>query len=137
MPLDAVRDGLIAVQGQLIVLLARRNAELEARGGELEDRLGELERAVSRNSGNSGMPPSADDLPGKKAPEPKPERGGKRKQGKQPGAPGAYLAWNGEPDEKKDLFPEGACSCGRDLAAADDPGGTASYQGMDHPVVTA
>jgi transposase len=137
MPLDAVRDGLIAVQGQLIVLLARRNAELEARVGELEDRLAKLERAVSRNSGNSGMPPSADDLPGKKAPEPKPKRGGKRKQGKQPGAPGAYLAWNGEPDEKKDLFPEGACSCGRDLADADDPGVTASYQVMDTPVVTA
>ncbi len=33
------------------------------------------------------MPPSADDLPGKTAPAPKPKRGGKRRQGKQPGAP--------------------------------------------------
>jgi hypothetical protein len=74
---------------QLIVLLVQRNAGLEARVGELEER---LERAVSRNSGNSGMAPSSDDLPGKKAPEPKPERPGKKKQGKQPGAPGAHLA---------------------------------------------
>jgi hypothetical protein len=77
MPLDAARDGLIAVQGQLIAVLAARNADLEAqnagleaRVAELEERLARLERAVSRNSGNSGMPPSADDLPGKTPPAP-------------------------------------------------------------------
>lgn len=49
------------------------------------ERLAKVERAVSRNSGKSSMPPSADDLPGRTAPETKPGRGnGKKKQGKQP-----------------------------------------------------
>jgi BMFP domain-containing protein YqiC len=39
MPLDAARDGLIAVRGQLIMLLAQRNSALEARVSEMEDRL--------------------------------------------------------------------------------------------------
>jgi hypothetical protein len=42
-----------------------------------------------RLSGNSSMPPSADDLPGRTGPGP----------GKQPGAPGAHLAWRADPDE--------------------------------------
>jgi transposase len=118
--------------------MAPRNAELGARVADLEERLARLERAVSRNSGNSSMPPSADDLPGKTAPGPKPGRGnGKRRQGKQPGAPGAYLAWSESPDKKEPLFPQGACACGRDLAEAGDLGVAASHQLMDTPVVTA
>ena len=71
----------------------------------MEDRLA---RTVSRNSGNTSMPPSADDLPGKTAPEPGLKRGdGKRRQGKQRRAPGAHLAWNENPDTKSDLFPQG------------------------------
>ena len=50
MPLNAARDALISVQGQLIAVLAARNAELEARVAGLEERLVRLERAVSRNS---------------------------------------------------------------------------------------
>jgi transposase len=138
MPLDAARDGLIAVRGQLIMLLAQRNSALEARVSEMEDRLARLERAVSRNSGNSSMPPSADDLPGKTAPEPRLKRGdGKRRPGKQRGAPGAHLAWNENPDVKRDLFPQGACGCGRDLKDAEDLGVAASHQVIDTPVVTA
>src|SRR5215471_6238854 len=77
-PLDAARDALIALQAQLIVVLAVRISELG-------DRLARLERAVSRNSGNSSMPPSADDLPGKTPPPPrKPCGNGKKRQGKQP-----------------------------------------------------
>ena len=60
MPLDAARDGLIAVQGQVIGVLAVHNAELaervaqlETANAELAERLASLERAVSRNSGNS------------------------------------------------------------------------------------
>jgi len=49
-PLDAARDALIAMQGQLIALLAARNAALQRRVGELEERLARLERAASRNS---------------------------------------------------------------------------------------
>jgi len=33
--------------------------------------------------------------------------GGKRKPGKQPLAPGAYLACNDHPDTAQDMFPEG------------------------------
>jgi BMFP domain-containing protein YqiC len=74
MPLDVARDALIALQGQLTVVLAARNAELETRVADLEERLARLERAVSRNSGNSSMPPSADDLPGRTPPR---QRGGR------------------------------------------------------------
>jgi hypothetical protein len=143
MPLDAARDELIVVQGHLIVMLARRNAELEDRTAELETKVSEmegrlerLERALSRNSGNSSLPPSSDDQPGKKQPAPRPERGsGKRKPGGQSGAPGSHLAWSEAPDEKRDLFPAGAC--GRDLADADGLGVAASRQVIDTPVVTA
>jgi len=122
----------------LIEILEKRNSELTARVTDLSERLAKLERAVSRNSGNSGMPPSADDLPGRKAPAPKPGRGGgKKKQGKQPGAPGAHLAWSQDPDKTEPLFPQGSCSCGRDLADADDLGVVASHQLMDTPAVTA
>jgi len=122
----------------LIEILEKRNAELTAQVTDLSERLAKLERVVSRNSGNSGMPPSADDLPGKTPPAPRPKRGdGKRKQGKQPGAPGAHLAWSQDPDDTKPLFPQGACSCGRDLADADDLGVVASHQLMDTPAVTA
>jgi hypothetical protein len=43
-------------------------ADLRARTKELEERVARLERLISRNSGNSSMPPSSDDLPGKKPP---------------------------------------------------------------------
>jgi len=122
----------------LIEILETRNAELTAQVTDLSERLARLERAVSRNSGNSGMPPSADDLPGKVPPAPRPKRGdGKRKQGKQVGAPGAHLAWSQDPDDTKPLFPQGECACGRDLADADDLGVVASHQLMDTPAVTA
>jgi transposase len=139
---DAVPDGDLAVvaelQGMLIEILETRNAELTAQVTDLSERLARLERAVSRNSGNSGMPPSADDLPGKTPPAPKPKRGtGKKRQGKQRGAPGAHLAWSGDPDDTKPLFPQGECACGRDLADADDLGVVASHQLVDTPAVTA
>jgi len=38
-PLDAARDALIALQGQLIAMLAVQNAALTERVGELEERL--------------------------------------------------------------------------------------------------
>jgi transposase len=129
---------LAGVQGVLIEILEKRNAELSAQVADLTERLEKLERQVSRNSGNSGMPPSADDLPGKVAPEPKPGRGdGKRRQGKQRGAPGAHLAWSESPGNTEPLFPQGACACGRDLGEADDLGVAASHQVIDTPAVTA
>jgi len=56
------------------------------------------------------MPPGTDDLPGKTPPQRRARQGGiKRKPGKQPGAPGAFLAWNEHPDKTEDVFPEGIC----------------------------
>jgi Family of unknown function (DUF6444) len=89
-PLDDELAVSAEVQGVLIGVLEARNGELAGRAAELKERLARLERAVSQNSGNSSMPPSADDLPGKTAPQPRPPRGnGKKRQGKQRGAPGA------------------------------------------------
>jgi hypothetical protein len=129
---------LAEVAGVVVEILEARNAELAAQVAGLEERLAKLERAMSRNSGNSGMPPSADDLPGKAPPAPKARlESGKRGQGKQRGAPGAHLAWSEGPDRTEPLFPEGACGCGRDLADAADLGIVASHQLIDTPVVTA
>ncbi len=133
------------LQELLIGVLESRNADLETRNGqlagrvtELEERLARLERLLSRNSGNSGMPPSADDLPGKTLPAPKPKRGnGRKNQGRQRGAPGAHLAWSENPGKREPLFPQGPCACGRDLADAADLGVSASHQVIDTPVVTA
>jgi hypothetical protein len=72
---DAARDALIASQGQLIAMLAMQNAALAGRAGELEERLARLERATSRNSGNSSLPPSLDDQPGRTPPPGKPQPG--------------------------------------------------------------
>jgi transposase len=101
-------------------------------------KLARLEHLLSRNSGNSSSPPSKDDEPGKTAPpEKKRRRGGPaRSKGKQPGAPGANLAWTDTPDERTDRFPEGTCECGHDLGAATDLGVVDRYQQHEIPQVT-
>ena len=110
----------------------------DAKIAELEERIAWLERLISRNSGNSSMSPSTDDLPGKKPPERRTRQGGmKRKPGKQPGAPGAFLAWNEHPDKTEDVFPEGICPCGADLADARDLGVKYSHQVTDLPEARA
>jgi transposase len=126
----AARDAVIAEQGQAI-------GELRADVMTLAEEVRELHRRLGRNSGNSSMPPSSDDLPGR-AP-PKRERRGKgsgRSRGKQPGAPGAPVTW-AEPDEVIDHRPAGACGCGTDLAGAADLGVARSYQQLEVPLVTA
>jgi hypothetical protein len=123
---------LVASQARVIEEQARTVERLTARVAELERRLG-------RNSGNSSMPPSTDDLPGHTPPADKPRvgKGPKRKQGKQRGAPGANLAWSDIPDQRLDHFPTGSCGCGADLAAATDVGVAASHQEHDIPQVSA
>jgi transposase len=118
--------------------LLRALAERDRLIGDLREQVARLERLVSRNSGNSSMPPSTDDLPGKKPPERKARRGGGgRKPGKQPGAPGAYLAWSEHPDKTVDVFPGGACECGLGLAGAPDLGVAYSHQVTDLPEARA
>ena len=60
-----------------------------------------------------------------------------RKPGKQPGAPGSHLSWSASPDDTVPHFPQGACACGADLAAAADLGVAASHQVVDVPLGTA
>lgn len=83
------------------------------------------------------MPPSTDDLPGKKPPERKPRRGSGGRPGKQRGAPGAHLAWSDEPDKTVDVFPAGRCDCGADLAGGADLGVRYSHQVTDLPEARA
>ena len=117
--------------------LKAENAGLRAQITELAERVARLERLISRNSGNSSMPPSTDDLPGKKPPERKPRRGSGGRPGKQRGAPGAHLAWSDEPDQTVDVFPAGRCDCGADLAGGADLGVRYSHQVTDLPEARA
>jgi transposase len=55
-------------RGELLALVGAQARELEglqAENARLRERLDRLERLLSRNSGNSSMPPSMDDLPGR------------------------------------------------------------------------
>jgi hypothetical protein len=102
---------------------------------ELRERVARLERALSRNSGNSSMPPSGDDVPGRKPPRQQrraADCAAKRKRGKQPGAPGSAMSW-AEPDETRDHYPHGACEWGADLAGAQDLGVVRSFQQLEIP----
>jgi transposase len=113
-------------------------AEQAAAIGDLLARVERLERLVSRNSGNSSLPPSADDLPGRRPPAGRAARkGGKRKPGKQPGAPGSHLAWSQEPDDTVLHFPDGTCACGAALSGAADLGVAASHQQVEIPLAAA
>ena len=92
------RDALIQEQAKRLreqerrlAAQAEQIAALEAMGADLRDRLATAEPAGSRNSGNPSMPPSSDDLPGRR-PSRKhrrtSERAEKKKRGKQPARPG-------------------------------------------------
>lgn|GEM_PF-6572308 len=67
LPPEDPRDGLIREQAGQIEALTALVAELR---GQLDAAL----RAAARNSGNSSMPPSADDLPGRRPPARKERR---------------------------------------------------------------
>jgi hypothetical protein len=127
-------------RGQLLVLIgeqAKQIAALRAMNEQLATKLARVEHLLSRNSGNSSMPPSRDDDPGKTPPPARKRRGGpKRPKGKQPGAPGANLAWVDRPDDQQDRFPQGWCECGHDLAEATDLGVVDRYQQHEIPQVS-
>jgi len=128
------REELLA----LVTAQAQMIKQLQAQAVSLTARVAELERRLGRNSGNSSMPPSTDDLPGRTPPADKPASGGgKRKRGKQPGAPGMHLAWRPEPDETVPHFPQGACGCGADLADGADLGVARSHQQHEIPQMSA
>jgi len=129
----AARDVLIAEQARLLEEQARAIEELRADVVALAAEV----RNLRRNSGNSSMAPSADDLPGRTAPEPKPGRVRGRKPGGQPGSKGSHLEWRASPDDTVPHYPDGACTCGADLSGAADLGVAASHQVIDIPLATA
>ena len=130
----------IGEQERRLTAQAEQIAALEAMIADLRERLEAAERAGSRNGGNSLMPPSTDDLPGRTPPRRQrraAERAeNKRKRGKQPGSPGASMTWE-IPDRTEDHHPEGSCSCGRDLADAEGRGVTRSFQQEEIPAAPA
>ena len=125
---DLSRDELIA----LVRSQADRIAELAAANETLAAKVAKLEHLFSRNSDNSSNPPSQDQGPGKTPPA-KPRREPRRGKGKQKGAPGSRLAWREQPDDQRDRFPEGLCSCGQDLGDAADLGVVDRYQETEIP----
>ena len=133
----AARDERISEQRELIGELQDAVGVQADQVAALREQVARLERLISRNSGNSSMPPSADDQPGKKPPAPKERQQKGRRPGKQPGAPGAHLAWNDDPDDTMPVFPQGACACGKDLSGARDLGTRYSHQVIDLPEARA
>jgi len=88
------------------------------------------------------MPPSSDDLPGRKPPRKQRSCRGaggsrRRSRGKQPGSPGAADAVGGPGPDRGLLSGGAACSCGRDLADAADLGVARSFQQEEIPAATA
>lgn len=144
-PEELSRDELIAVVRDQAAQLADQAVQLADQAVELERLRSELEqikRVISRNSRNSSMPPSTDDLPGRSG-KSKPAVGGKSGgkkpgRGKQAGAPGSHLPWLDEADvQVVDQRPHGPCECGTDLAEAADEGVASACQVTDVPLVTA
>jgi uncharacterized coiled-coil protein SlyX/transposase len=133
----AARDERISDQRELIGELQDAVGAQADQIAALREQVARLERLISRNSGNSSMPPSADDQPGKKPPAPKERQQKGRRPGKQPGAPGAHLAWNDDPDDTVPVFPPGACPCGENLSGARDLGTRYSHQVTDLPEARA
>jgi len=135
------REELIALarrQDGQIRLLVRQVSDLVEANEQLAAKLARLEHLLSRNSGNSSAPPSRDDDPGRRplAEKPGPGGGPKRRRGKQPGAPGANLAFTDAPDKRLDRFPQGQCDCGGTLSEAADLGVVDRYQQHEIPQVS-
>lgn len=119
----------------VIAAQAKAIEQLTAANARLVERVTALERIAGRNSGNSSMPPSSDDLLGRSKPQPKPVKGSGRKRGKQPGAAGSSLPWVAFPDEHVAHRPHGGCVCGADLAEATEVGIERSHQTHDLPEI--
>jgi transposase len=141
--------GLEKLSGEELLSLARDQAgQLRDQAVRLEDQavqlrelreeLERLRRRVSRNSGNSSMPPSSDDLPGKRMPPAKPAKPTGRKRGKQPGAKGSGLARSENPNHVKDAYPDNCGGCGQALdVGLRELVGYLALQQIDVPLMTA
>jgi transposase/uncharacterized coiled-coil protein SlyX len=116
---DPDLEATVAVQAAVIVELRVANAEQVRLIATLQARVAELERRLGKDSSNSSMPPSSDGLRKPARAERRADgRAERRRPGKQPGAPGAYLAQVEEPDEVAWHAPDRCGGCGADLAGA-------------------
>jgi transposase len=111
---DPELEAAVAVQAAVIVKLRAANAEQAHLIARLQARVAELERRLGKDSSNSSKPPSSDGLA--KATCPARGDGGRRRPGKQPGAPGAHLAQVADPDEIVVHVPNRCGGCGGELA---------------------
>jgi transposase len=101
------------------VVLRREIAELREQLKVVLGRVSDLEKQLGRNSSNSSKPPSSDSGTSKTE---RPENANRaarramaRRQGKQPGTPGATLGQVTDPDEVITHRPERCRSCDRSL----------------------
>lgn len=117
--------------------LTTEHEQLRTAYDELAAKVAKLEHLLSRNSGNSSMPPSSDGGPGRTPPKGKGRATPKRAKGKQRGAPGTNLSWSDAPDDRRDRYPDGVCRCGADLAGAVDLGVVDAFQQIEIPTVRA
>ncbi|MET8538998.1 transposase, partial [Streptomyces sp. NPDC005065] len=130
------QDAVIERQNAQIASMARQIADLMDRLEQTAEKLARLEHLLSRNSANSNFPSSKDGTPGGTTPSAKPRRtpSSGRKKGKQKGAPGSRLRWTEDPDDVKDLFPQGGCDCGTGLVGAVDLGVVDRFQQHEVPL---
>ncbi len=116
--------------------LQAENVELRAELESLRDEVARLKAEMGRNSENSSKPPSQDPVAPRqsRAERRRTARESVRRQGKQPGAPGANLARRA-PDEVVAHAPACCASCGVDLSGAEVVGEVVR-QVLDVPAVT-
>jgi transposase len=107
------REELVELAREQGARLAEQDRQIEALRAELE----RLRRLLTRNSGNSSMPPSGDEVPGRTPPVAKPAGSAGGKRGKQPGARGSGLARVADPDHVTDAYPDSCGGCGQALDA--------------------
>jgi transposase len=129
---ERLRVLVAELQGELRERSAAAQVELES----LRDRITSLEAEIGRNSENSSKPPSQDPLAPRqsRAERRRAARESLRRQGKQPGAPGANLARRAAAEVVAHA-PACCSSCGADLSGAEVVG-TVVRQVLDVPPVT-
>ena len=130
---------MVAALQEANARLRAENAELKAQIAEQAEQIARLERLISRNSGNSSMPPSSDDLPGKKPPERRAAPGREEAEAWQAargagGVPAVERVTRTRPMASSRRAPAGAAA---DLAGARDLGVRYSHQVTDLPEARA
>jgi transposase len=129
---ERLRELVAELQGELREQSEAVQAQLES----LRDEIARLKDEMGRNSENSSKPPSQDPVAPRqsRAERRRAAREAVRRQGKQPGAPGANLARR-EPDDVVPHAPTRCGSCGEDLSAAEVVGKVVR-QVLDVPAVS-